>query len=254
MDINNFSTAVDWQWVEDHEVLGERAADMVVDVVRQNPNAVLLLPTGATPEPMYRALVRRYQSGDVSFAHVTTYNLDEYVGLSGDDPGSYRYYMQHVFFQYIDIPPDHVHFPDLGRLMPNEAAAQYEARLRAEPRIDLAVVGVGINGHIGFNEPGDAWEQGTHVVKLSAVTRRRNQAYFVHRPVPEFAVTVGIQTILRAQQILVLVAGADKRAAVSILRQGEIRYDWPVTSVFCHPRVTILAERQLSKDDQSDES
>ena len=196
----------------------DEAARIVAAVIKEKTNPVLILPTGGTPVPMYDALAARFATGELSFARTTTFNLDEYVGLEPSHNQSYRAFMERNLFRRVDIPQENTHVP-LGVAGDMDAQCEaYEQALHRAGGADLAVLGIGSNGHIGFNEPGTSFSSRTHVVQLDERTRRDNARFFSSlEEVPTQAVTMGLATILSARRILLLAQGTGK---ADILRQA----------------------------------
>lgn len=220
--------------------LSRRAAAITVDRIRQQPDAVLGLPTGSTPEGFYAALVR---SG-VSLAQVRTFNLDEYLGLTPDHPQSYYAYMKRHLFDRVDLRRENVHLPNGMAADPEAECLAYEEAIRKAGGLDLVILGLGPNGHVGFNEPGTPWTSRTRRVKLAAATRRANARFFGSLDaVPAEAITMGIGTILEARRILLLASGAGKAEIVRQTLQGPVTEDVPATALRNHPAVTVLLDR-----------
>jgi glucosamine-6-phosphate deaminase len=227
-------------------------------LLSEKPAAVLGLATGRTPLSMYRQLAADCRAGRVSFAEVTTFNLDEYVGLSADDQQSYRYYMNRELFDQIDIDQGSTHLPmcEPG-VNPVSVGQQYEAAIAAAGGIDLQILGIGQNGHIGFNEPTSSLNSRTRVKTLTRETLERNSQYFDDPDAqPLIAVTMGIATILGAAALLLLATGQDKAAAIQQLVEGPVSAMWPATALQLHERVTVLiddaAASRLEKRDYYD--
>ena len=194
------------------EQVARVTATFVAALVRKKPTCVLGLATGSTPLGLYRELIRLHREEGLDFSRVTSFNLDEYVGLAPSHPQSYRYFMQHNFFQHINIDQRNTHVPD-GRALDFEAhAEQYERRIKDEGGIDLQVLGIGSDGHIAFNEPGDFLVAESHPEVISERTIDANARWFQNRDeVPRLALTMGMKSILAAKQILMLATGAEKR-------------------------------------------
>ncbi|MFZ5815147.1 MAG: glucosamine-6-phosphate deaminase [Bacillota bacterium] len=228
----------------DYAALSRRAAELVAELVRAKPGAVLGLPTGATPKGFYRALA----ASGLSLAGVTTFNLDEYVGLPREHPESYYTYMKQHLFDHVDLRPENCHLPD-G--MAADAAAEcrrYEEAIRAAGGIDLLLLGLGLNGHIGFNEPGTPWDSRTRKVALAEETRQANARFFDNPDeVPTHALTMGIGTILEARRILLLASGAAKAAIVREMLEGVPRVEVPATALQTHPAVTVLLDKEAAR-------
>ena len=227
-------------------------------LLSEKPAAVLGLATGRTPLSMYQQLAADCREGRVSFAEVTTFNLDEYVGLSADDQQSYRYYMNRELFDQIDIDQGNTHLPTcLPGVNPVSVGQHYEAAIAAAGGIDLQILGIGQNGHIGFNEPTSSLNSRTRVKTLTRETLERNSQYFDDPDTqPLIAVTMGIATILGATALLLLATGQEKAAAIQQLVEGPVSAMWPATALQLHERVTVLiddaAASRLEKRDYYD--
>lgn len=228
---------------EDYAALSRRAAEMVADLVRRKPNAVLGLPTGSTPEGFYDALV----SSGVSLAGVSTYNLDEYLGLPREHPESYYSFMKRRLYDRTDLKPENCHIPDGMTADPAAECLRYEESIQTAGGLDILVLGVGHNGHIGFNEPGTPWDARTRRVALAERTRQANARFFnTLDEVPRYALTMGIGTILEAKQILLLASGAGKAEVVREMIHGEPRVEVPATALQQHPAVTVLLDKDAA--------
>lgn len=230
--------------VESYQEMSERACKLIIETVKKLNKPVLGLATGSTPEKVYTSLQKEYAKGTVSFQQTRTYNLDEYVGLSRDDPHSYRYYMNDKLFNHIDIPKNQTHIPH-GDAPDLEAECErYENLLRQDDEIDLQLLGLGENGHIGFNEPGTPFDTKTHVVNLAESTREANARFFNSlEEVPKQAITMGISTILQSRHILLIVSGTRKQEALDRLLNGGISEDFPASVLQRHPNVTVIADK-----------
>lgn len=218
-------------------------AERIIAVLRDKPEAVLGLATGATMEPVYAALVTAYHGGRVSFSRATTFNLDEYVGIPPGHPGSYRATMNRLFFDHVDIELSRTHVPDGMAANPEEAAETYEFHIRQATGIDLQLLGIGRNGHIGFNEPGSGLHSRTRHVVLHAETLAANQSFFSDADVPRSAITMGIATILTARSILVLATGTAKQTAVRQALAGRYTPDCPASALAGHADVTWILDQ-----------
>jgi len=226
----------------------EAAANLIVGLVQTNPRAVLGLATGGTPVGVYERIVRDFKRGLVSFKQATTFNLDEYVGLPAGHPESYRSYMNRHLFDHIDLPAGRAHIPDGNA--PDLAAecARYDELIAAAGQIDLQLLGLGHNGHIGFNEPAHALLRGTHVVDLAEETRRANARFFRSiDEVPRQALTMGVGTILKAKTIVLLVRGADKAEIVHRALTGPITTDCPASLLQTHPHLVVLLDQEAGR-------
>jgi glucosamine-6-phosphate deaminase len=220
-------------------------ARLIVDQLRMKPASVLGLPTGQTALPIYDALVRLHRAGRADFSQVHTFNLDEFVGLCATDPRSFRGFMEQHLFRHINIHADHVHFlagdaRDTGR-----ECARYERLIAGLGGIDLQLLGVGRNGHIGFNEPARDLQLQSHRVRLRMETRRANAGPFGGkiRDVPREALSIGMATILQARSIVLVALGRSKAPAVASVFSGRISTDKPVSFLQLHPCVTVIVDR-----------
>jgi glucosamine-6-phosphate deaminase len=222
------------------------AAEIVAAMISAKPDAVLLLPTGTTPLGMYRRLVELHAEGGLSFARATFFNLDEYLGLAPDHLASYHVYMEENFYRLVDADPARVHVPDGSAPDPEAECERYEAAIREAGGVDLCVLGIGRNGHIGFNEPGASFNSRTRVVRLAESTRRVNAADFEGNRAPERAITVGMQTICEASAALLLASGANKARAVAAAVEGEVSEAVPASMLRRHPNTTFLIDAEAA--------
>jgi len=227
----------------DAAAVAARAAGIVARTLQAKPDAVLGLATGGTMQPVYAELVRRNRAGDLSFARAVSFNLDEYVSLSRDHPGSYHRAMKTALFAQTDFRPHATHLPRGDAPDPMAEAEAYEARITAAGSIDLQLMGIGTNGHIGFNEPGSALTSQSRVVPLARETRATNRRYFdSDADVPTLAITMGIATILAARACLLLATGTAKAQAVAAMAMGEIGPACPASALRLHGDATVLLD------------
>jgi glucosamine-6-phosphate deaminase len=217
-------------------------ADEVARLLARKPDAVLGLPTGATPRPLYAELVRRHREEGLSFAGATSFNLDEYVGVAPDHPGSFRHYMEEALFRHVDLSPARAHVPDGLALDVPAACGAYEAAIAAAGGLDLVLLGLGGDGHLAFNEPTSSLASRTRIKTLSATSRAANQPAFGLYPVPSHVVTMGIATILEARRCLLLAHGAHKAPALAAMIEGPVSSMVPASALQLHPRVTVLCD------------
>ena len=231
----------------DYDALSDAAAAVVAERLRAKPSTVLLLPTGTTPLGMYRRLVGLYRSNELSFSLATFFNLDEYLGLPPDHPASYHVYMKENFYGLVDADPARVHVPKGDASDPEAECRRYEAAVREAGGIDLCVLGIGRNGHIGFNEPGALFGSRTRVVRLAESTRRVNAADFEADRAPERAITVGMATIFEAREVLLLASGANKSEAVAAAVEGEVSEEVPASMLGRHPDATLLLDEDAAE-------
>lgn len=229
--------------VENYQEMSQRASSIILELISKNSNPVLGLATGSTPEGMYQCLIKAYEQGDISFKDVTTFNLDEYVGLAKDDTNSYHSYMKEKLFNHIDILPNQTHLPDgIARDLQLECV-KYEQQIRNAGQVDIQVLGLGLNGHIGFNEPGTPFSSRTQAVELMASTRQANARFFNGlNEVPTQAITMGIETIMQSKLILLLVSGEKKAPALARLLKGGVSEDFPASILQRHPNVIVIAD------------
>lgn len=224
--------------LENYDAISSHAADIVATAILEKPTGVFGFATGSTPVGLYKSLIARYQRGEISFSRLITVNLDEYVGLSADHEQSYRFFMQRHLFGHVDVRPECIYFPPESG---NPSA--FENLIQSKGGIDLQILGLGSNGHIGFNEPGSAFDSRTRVVGLASSTIRDNARFFKHsRDVPRRAVTMGIRTILEARQILLLASGVNKANAVVRSFEGPQTESVPGSCLQSHHSVTVLLD------------
>ena len=230
--------------VENYNAMSEKAAQLVEQQISENSEMVLGLATGSTPLGLYENMIEGYKKRGVSYKHVQTINLDEYRGLSKDHPNSYYAFMCEKLFNQLDIPLENVHLPD-GIARPVEAECRrYEALLDRIGPPHLQILGMGTNGHIGFNEPGTPEHSLTHCVKLDESTRANNARFFKSADeVPTHAITLGIASILKSKEILVLASGKKKAEAVKRLLDREISEAFPASFLWKHQNVTLIVDR-----------
>ena len=228
---------------EDYTSMSRRAANILSAQVILKPDSVLGLATGSTPVGMYRQLINWYDKGDIDFSQTRTVNLDEYLGLAPDHEQSYRHFMQENLFDHINIRPENTHVPDGLAPDPEEECRRYNQIIAGLGGIDLQVLGMGHNGHIGFNEPEEAFELETHVVDLTQDTIRANARFFSSPDqVPRRAITMGIKSIMQARQILVVVSGADKADIVRRAFAGPVTPLVPASILQMHPHLSLVGD------------
>jgi len=230
-----------WIEVENYVEMSRLAAAIFEQQLLGKPDSVLGLATGGSPVGFYEALVNRFQQGGFTFKEAQSFNLDEYVGIAPNDSTSYHSYMQRHFFSHIDLPHESRHLPDgMAENVPAECD-YYEHAIVQSAGIDLQLLGIGVNGHIGFNEPGTSFQSKTHVVELADETREENAKYFPSKEdVPKHAITMGISTIMKARKIVLLAFGEHKLEAIKRLRFEGISEDFPASILKEHPHVTVL--------------
>lgn len=233
---------------DSNEKLNEAGANIMTSLIQTNPRAVLGLATGGTPVGVYEQVVKDYDRGLVSFKGVTTFNLDEYVGLPEDHPESYHSYMNHHLFRHINVPAGQIHIPN-GNAADLEAECRgYDEKIADAGQIDLQLLGLGHNGHIGFNEPAHALIRGTHIVDLAEETLKANARFFDSvDDVPKQALTMGVGTILKAKMIVLIVRGADKAEIVHRALTGPITTDVPASLLQTHPHLVVLLDQEAGR-------
>lgn len=227
------------------EEVGRAAARIIANAVRRNPAVRLGLATGGTTVGMYKELVRFHREESLDFSRVLTFNLDEYLGLSADRPQSLRYFMQQHFFAHVNVSPQNIHSPDgsiKGRYQ--EYCASYEQAIRDAGGIDLQILGIGRNGHVGFNEPTSSLGSRTRLKVLMKNTIEDNRKFFGRgEEIPECSITMGIGTILDAKRILLLAHGSAKAGPIADAIEGPITASIPASALQLHPDVTFIVDR-----------
>jgi len=210
---------------------------------------VLGLPTGRTPLGFYRNLVRIAREGRVDFSGATTFNLDEFLGLGPEEPGSYRQYMERHFFRFVNIDRRNIHFLDGSTPDPEGECARYERAIAEAGGIDVQILGIGSNGHIGFNEPADHLTARSHVVRLRPETRRANAALFAGDAdrVPHQALSMGMATILHARTIVLMATGSEKAGCVSAMVEGPLTTRTPASFLQLHPDVHVMLDQAAAR-------
>lgn len=227
----------------DYAAMSRQAANLISAQVIVKPNCVLGLATGSTPIGTYKQLIEWYNKGDLSFADVRSVNLDEYKGLSGDHDQSYRYFMQNNLFNHVDIDVANTSVPNGKAADADAECAAYDAHIRELGGIDLQLLGMGHNGHIGFNEPADEFVGPTHVVELAQSTIDANKRFFASEAdVPRQALTMGMAAILQARSVVVVVSGEDKAEIVHKAFFGPITPRVPASLLQLHPNVTVVGD------------
>ena len=230
---------------ENYQEMSEKAAAMIAAQVIMKPQAVLGLATGSTPIGTYRQLIQWYNEGKLDFSQVTGINLDEYRGLTGDHPQSYRYFMQRHFYDYVNIDPARTYVPDGADPDAERACRNYDQILREAGGIDLQLLGIGLDGHIGFNEPGENFIGETHCVKLTDSTLAANSRFFSEgEQMPREAYTLGIRGILQAGKVLMLADGRDKADILQQAFRGPVTPRVPASILQLHPDFTLIGDKE----------
>ena len=235
--------------VKDYEEMSRKAAAVIASQIISKPDSVLGLATGSTPIGTYKHLVAAYKAGDLDFSQIKSANLDEYRGLTKDNDQSYYYFMNNHLFQHVNIDPANTNIPDGTNNDPDAECARYEEVIKSLGGVDLQLLGLGHDGHMGFNEPCDHFDKITHCVDLTEMTIEANKRFFASADdVPRQAYTMGCGTIMRAKKILILVSGADKADILYQVVNGPVTPQVPASLLQFHPHVLLIAdEAAMSK-------
>lgn len=231
---------------KDYEQMSRVSADLVAQQIKNKPDTVLGLPTGSTPIGLYKHLRQKFYHG-LDFSKVVTFNLDEYWSIDPKHPQSYKYFMNKHLLSHVNIPSKNTHIPDGKAENPLAECHKYDQALAASDGIDLMIVGVGVNGHIGFNEPSDSLEYGTNVVELSEKTRAVNSKKFFDgniEKVPTKAISMGIASIMKSKKVLLMANGKSKHHAVSTAMTQGITTRNPMSIICTHPRLIIILDSE----------
>ena len=223
--------------------VGQAAAAMIAAQILRKPDSILGLATGSSPIPTYQNLVAMHRAGVLDFSQTISFNLDEYVGIDPQHPCSYHRFMQDNLFSQVNMKPENIHIPDGNAADLSAAAQAYDDAICAAGGIDLQLLGIGHNGHIGFNEPGEHFVYGCHEVRLSQSTIEANTRFFDSaEDVPRSAVSLGVGSIMQARQVLLIATGADKAEAVRRALEGEVSPQWQASILRTHPDVVFLLD------------
>ena len=224
-----------------YDEMSQRAAQMVAAQIKDKPSSVIGLATGSTPEGLYAQLVEMCKNGELSFKDVTTVNLDEYYPINPTNDQSYRYFMNYHLFDHLDIDKANTNVPDGTAADPVAEAHRYEQKITDLGGIDLQILGIGRNGHIGFNEPDQKLMLDTHVSDLTPDTIDANSRFFASaNDVPRQALTMGMGSIFKAKSIIIMATGANKKKAVSAMLERTVDTSFPATMLNFHPNVTLI--------------
>lgn len=230
---------------KNYQEMSEEAAKLVAAQLAEKNDSVLGLATGSTPEGMYACLTQMYRDGKIDFSQVKSVNLDEYYPIDPENDQSYRYFMNYHLFDKVNIDKKNTHLPDGLAKDPAKFCADYEKLIASLGGIDLQVLGIGRNAHIGFNEPGDVLYPDTHVTDLTPSTIEANSRFFASEDlVPRRALTMGIASILRAKKILILASGTNKHNAVKKLLGNTLETKYPATMLNLHNDVTLICDEE----------
>ncbi len=229
-------------FIDTPENIAKKAAERYVDLLAEKPDAVLGFATGSTPLGLYTEIAKRYEAGEVSFKDVTSFNLDEYVGLDGTHDQSYRYFMNENLFKKLDIDIHKTNVPS-GLDTSAETEAAYDKAIEAAGGVEIQLLGIGNNGHIGFNEPGTPFGSITHMVELTDSTRQANKRFFNSiDEVPTHAVTMGIKTVMNAKSIILMAIGSAKADIIKATLQGPVTEEVPASVLQLHPNVEVYLD------------
>ncbi|MBE6789029.1 MAG: glucosamine-6-phosphate deaminase [Ruminococcaceae bacterium] len=233
--------------VATYKEMSRKAANIISAEIISNPKAVIGLATGSTPIGTYNQLIEWCKKGDLDFAQVTTVNLDEYYGLSGENEQSYRYFMNDHLFDHVNIDKNNTHVPNGLAKDPEAEGERYDAFIKEIGGIDLQLLGIGIDGHIGFNEPDDVFVKETHLVDLDESTIQANSRFFESADeVPKKALTMGMMSIMQAKKILMVVSGENKEQILKEALTGPITPKNPASILQVHPDVTVIFTKQAN--------
>ncbi|MDO5441736.1 MAG: glucosamine-6-phosphate deaminase [Bacillota bacterium] len=231
-------------YIASEKEIAKMAAQRYVQLINTKPNAIIGGATGSTPIPLYKELAKQCKAGNVSFKNVKSFNLDEYVGLDGTHNQSYRYFMNNQLFKHIDIDINNTFVPS-G--IDTKNPSKYDDMIKAAGGVDLQLLGIGVDGHIGFNEPGTKFDSLTHVVKLEQNTREVNSRFFKSiDEVPTHAVTMGIKTVMNARSIILIATGKSKAKIVKEFIEGPVTTKCPASILQLHPFVEIYLDEEAA--------
>ncbi|UOQ86710.1 glucosamine-6-phosphate deaminase [Gracilibacillus salinarum] len=236
---------------KNYQDMSEKATQFILDKIKSKSTFKLGLATGGTPVTTYQNLIQDHQKNHTSYQHVTTFNLDEYIGLSNENPNSYHFYMNKHLFRHIDIPANQTFIPNGLATDLEKECVDYDKLIDEHDGIDLQILGLGHNGHIGFNEPGTPFDKQTHIVTLAESTVEANARFFDSiDDVPTQAITMGIGSIMKSKEILLLVSGKEKHEALHKLLHGDVDQQFPASILQRHKNVTIIADEDaiMEKD------
>ncbi|QED49543.1 glucosamine-6-phosphate deaminase [Cytobacillus dafuensis] len=231
-----------------YEEMSTKAAQFMLDRIQTNPELKLGLATGGTPKGVYKKLIEDHKQNNTTYKNIITLNLDEYIGIDSSNLNSYHYFMKEQLFDHIDIPSTQTHLPNGTAKDLLEECSRYESLLKKVGGIDLQLLGIGENGHIGFNEPGTPFDSTTHLIELEENTRQANARFFdTIEEVPTHAITMGIASIMASKEILLLASGEAKAEAIHKLINGAIDESFPASALKRHENVTIIADEEALK-------
>jgi glucosamine-6-phosphate deaminase len=232
---------------KDYHELSKKAANLLASQITLKPNSVLGLATGSTPMGAYSELIRIYKEGNISFSEVMTFNLDEYYGLDKENTQSYYYFMMENLFKHVNMNKNNIYIPDGRAKDINNECIEYEYKIMQAGGIDLQLLGIGRNGHIGFNEPDVKFEAQTHLVTLDDDTIEANSRFFTAmEDVPRRAISMGIKTIMHSRKIILLANGEEKAETINNMINGKITPELPASVLQLHPDVVVLLDEKAA--------
>lgn len=231
---------------KDYESMSKAGSKIFIEAIKDNPNIVLGLATGSTPIGMYKEIIKSHKEEGLDFSNVRTFNLDEYVGLSGEHPSSYRYFMNNELFDHININEENISIPNGKAENLNEYCKSYDEKIELAGGIDLLVLGIGQDGHIAFNEPGEYLLVPTNIAKLAESTIQVNSRFFDSiDEVPKTAITMGMGNILKSKKIVLLANGKNKAPVIKeLLKADKVTPNLPVSFLLLHPDVTVIIDEE----------
>ncbi|MBE6623591.1 MAG: glucosamine-6-phosphate deaminase [Ruminococcaceae bacterium] len=230
---------------EDYDEVSLRASEIISKGIKEKKDIKLGLATGSTPQGVYQNLIKMFKRGELDFSSVSAYNLDEYYPIRKDDNQSYAYFMKDKLFSHINIKPENIHIPSGEAKEPAKECEKYDSALECAGGVDIQILGLGINGHIGFNEPADELIANTHLTPLTESTINANSRFFESiDDVPKFAITMGVGSILSAKSILLLVTGKNKHKALMATLKGTLSTSTPASVLALHKNVTVICDKE----------
>lgn len=238
---------MDIRILDSADEIAAEAGKIFADLLKNKPDAVLGLATGASPVKTYQYIVSQYNNGQISFKDVKTYNLDEYCDLPIEDKNSYYSFMHDNLFNYVDIAEENVHIPNGNAENTDEECRAYDKMIADIGGVDIQLLGIGTNGHIGFNEPADEFTEGTYKVKLTDSTIKSNSIYFDENPMPRYALTMGVGTIMTAKKIVLIATGRSKADAVSKMINGPVSPSCPASVLQQHKDVVVFLDKEAAE-------
>lgn len=234
---------------KNYEEMSRAATRILAVQMLKKPDSVLGLATGSTPKLTYKRLIRLYDEGLISFKKIKTFNLDEYIKIDPKNPGSYRAFMENKLFNKVDIDEKHWFIPDGNAEDIEKECLLYDKKIKDIGGLDIQLLGIGTNGHIGFNEPGTSFSTRTHVVELKENTIKDNSRFFNKiEEVPSQAITLGIRSIMEAKKILLIANGANKARAIKGTLEGPITTDLPASVLQLHPNIVVLLDEDAARE------